>query len=138
MSEDSKESTALEDIVSEYIEVRDQVRAITREYETKVEGLKTRKDKLKAKLLEVCRSIGADSIKTQIGTISRSVKETFRANDWNSMYNFVEENEAYHLLEKRIHQSNMKEFYAENKKLPKGMDVFREYTIRVTAKRKGN
>jgi capsule polysaccharide export protein KpsE/RkpR len=138
MSEDSKESTALEDIVSEYIEVRDQVRDITREYETKVEGLKTRKDKLKAKLLEVCRSIGADSIKTQIGTISRSVKETFRANDWNSMYNFVEENEAYHLLEKRIHQSNMKEFYAENKKLPEGMDVFREYAIRVTAKRKGN
>ena len=137
MSEDSKESTALEDIVTEYIEVRDKVRDITREYETKVEGLKTRKDELKAKLLEVCRSIGADSIKTQIGTISRSVKETFRANDWNSMYNFVEENEAYHLLEKRIHQSNMKEFYAENKKLPQGMDVFREYTIRVTAKKKG-
>ena len=138
MSEDSKESTALEDIVTEYIEVRDKVRDITVEYETKVEGLKTRKDELKAKLLEVCRSIGADSSKTQIGTISRSVKETFRANDWNSMYNFVEENEAYHLLEKRIHQSNMKEFYAENKKLTKGMDVFREYTIRVTAKRKGN
>ena len=61
MSEGSKESTALEDIVSEYIEVRDKVRDITREYETKVEGLKTRKDELKAKLLEVCRSIGADS-----------------------------------------------------------------------------
>ena len=69
MSEGSKESTALEDIVSEYIEVRDKVRDITREYETKVESLKTRKDELKAKLLEVCRSIGADSIKTQIGTV---------------------------------------------------------------------
>ena len=31
MSEGSKESTALEDIVSEYIEVRDKVRDITRE-----------------------------------------------------------------------------------------------------------
>ena len=54
------------------------------------------------------------------------------------MYDFIEETGAFALLEKRIHQTHMKEFLSENPDLfPKGMNVENEYTV-VVRRSKGN
>jgi hypothetical protein len=46
------------------------------------------------------------------------------------MYDFIEETGAYGLLEKRLHQTNMKEFLLENPDLlPKGLNVENQYTV---------
>jgi hypothetical protein len=46
------------------------------------------------------------------------------------MYTFIEETSAFGLLEKRIHQTHMKEFLGENPDLyPKGMNVENTYTV---------
>ena len=43
---------------------------------------------------------------------------------------FIEETGAFGLLEKRLHQTNMKDFLAENPDLyPKGLNVESEYTV---------
>jgi hypothetical protein len=48
------------------------------------------------------------------------------------MYKFMLEHEAPELLEKRLHQSNMKQFLEENPEvLPSGLNVDSEYTITV-------
>ena len=53
------------------------------------------------------------------------------------MYNFVKDNDAYGLLERRIHQSNMKQFVDENPdKFPPGMLVDSKYKIVVRRGRK--
>jgi hypothetical protein len=48
------------------------------------------------------------------------------------MYKFIAENDAYHLLEKRIHNTNMKEFLEENPDaLPIGLQSDRKYAVSV-------
>jgi hypothetical protein len=46
------------------------------------------------------------------------------------MYTFIKEHDAFGLLEKRLHQTNMKDFLNENPDaLPMGLNVESEYTI---------
>jgi hypothetical protein len=48
------------------------------------------------------------------------------------MYSFIEEHSAFGLLEKRLHQTNMKDFLFENPDvLPMGLNVDSEYTVSV-------
>ena len=85
---------------------------------------------IEQEMLDVCKSVGADSIKTNAGTVIRSIKSRYWTSDWESMYKFIEQNFAFGLLEKRIHQSNMKQFLEENPDLlPAGLNVEREYTV---------
>ena len=78
----------------------------------------------------MCKAVDANSIKTNAGTIIRSVKSRYWTNDWDSMYRFIKEHDAFALLEKRLHQSHMKQFLDENPDAhPAGLNVEREFTV---------
>ena len=128
----------LEQITAAYIRMRDTRTQLKQEYEAQdakiAEDMKT----IEQEMLDVCKSVGADSIKTNAGTVIRSIKSRYWTSDWESMYKFIEQNFAFGLLEKRIHQSNMKQFLEENPDLlPAGLNVEREYTV-VVRRSKGN
>lgn len=75
---------------------------------------------------------GAKTIRTDDGTIMLGTKTRYTANDWDEFKKFVLEHEAVELLERRIAQSNMKQFLEENPALvPPGLDASTEYTITV-------
>ena len=61
----------------------------------------------------------------------RKLNERFYCNDWDNFRNFVLDNEAVELLERRIHQGNFKEFMSEHQQdgLPPGVNVMREFGI---------
>ncbi len=83
-------------------------------------------------MLELCSEQNVDSLKTQEGTISRRVLSNYWTSDWESFYKFINEHEALHLLEKRIHNSNMKEFLVDNPDvLPQGLQANTKYVISV-------
>jgi hypothetical protein len=86
---------------------------------------------LEQSMLTVCNDTNASSIRTESGTVIRSLKERFTTNDWDNFKKFILENQAVDLLERRIHQGNFKEFIAEHKDegLPPGVNVMREFTI---------
>ena len=89
-------------------------------------------------LLELCKNMNADSIRTPHGTIIRSIKSRYWTNDWDSMYELIKEHGAFGLLEKRLHQTHMKEFLSENPDLvPIGLNVENSYTV-VVRRSKGN
>ncbi len=113
-----------------YIKIRDKRAEIKELYEQQDEELKAQQDLLAEKMLEVCRDNNADSIKTPAGTIIRKVDTRYWTTDWDSMYQFIEEHDAYPLLEKRIHQTNLKQFLEENPELlPAGLQADRKYTV---------
>jgi hypothetical protein len=73
-----------------------------------------------------------DSIRTAAGTVTRTTLTRYWTNDWGSMYEFIRENEAMHLLEQRIHNGNMKQFLSENPDdLPVGLQADSKYVVRV-------
>jgi hypothetical protein len=122
-----------EQLVEAFIAIRDQRERLLREFEAADKALKDESTQIEAALLDICNSVNADSIKTGHGTVMRKLNERFFCQDWDNFYKFVLDNEAPHLLERRIHQSNFREFLNghEDDGLPPGINVMREFGVTV-------
>ena len=111
-----------------YIKMRERIR----ELEDKVKTIKEQQAMVADKMLELCNEQDANSLTTTNGTISRRLNSSYWTSDWDSFYNFVKDNDAYHLLEKRIHNGNMKEFLTDNPDaVHMGLQARNQYIISV-------
>lgn len=123
-------SLPLDKLAAIYIKIRDAKDKLTADYKQHYADLEEQMSVLEVEMLETCKTMNADSIRTKAGTIIRSIKSRYWTNDWDSMYRFIKDNDAYGLLEKRLHQTHMKEFLSENPDLlPMGLNVESEYTV---------
>lgn len=128
----STENPTVDELVSVFIKIRDARDAARREHEAKEADFNEQLDMINARLLEICKDTGADSIKTAHGTAIRGVKSRYWTSDWDSFYKFMIEHNVPELLERRIQQTNIKQFLEENPELlPAGLNVDREYAITV-------
>ena len=119
-------------LVSTYIKIRDAKDTLVREHEQALKSLTEQMEIIEQELLELCKSTGQDGGRTPYGTFTRTVKERYWTNDWDSMYRFIKEHDAPELLERRIAQGNFKEFLKDNPdKLPEGLNVDSRYSITV-------
>jgi hypothetical protein len=113
-----------------YIKIRDKRVELKEKFEAEDAVLKEQQDLLAQEMLEVCYENNADSIKTPAGTIIRKVDTRYWTTDWDSMYQFIQEHDAYPLLERRLHQTNLKQFLDENPNLlPAGLQADSKYTV---------
>ena len=121
----------LEELVKIYLTIRTEREKLKASWEVKDGELEQEMKLLEQSMLTVCNDTNASSIRTESGTVIRSLKERFTTNDWDNFKKFVLDHEAIDLLERRIHQGNFKEFMAEHKDegLPPGVNVMREFTI---------
>jgi hypothetical protein len=115
-----------------YLKMRDKRQEMVREFEEQDNDLKAQMEIIEQKMLDICKETGADSIKTPHGTIIRSVKTRYWTSDWESMHDFVLEHKAFDLLERRVHQTNMKQWLEENPDLlPMGLNSEARYSTTV-------
>lgn len=119
--------------VEAYLAIRSERERILGEYEAADTQLKADMAILEKGLLDICNTVGANSINTKYGTVIRSIKERATCGDWDNFKKFVLENQQIDLLEKRIHQTNFKTFMDEHAQdgLPPGVSVMREFAITV-------
>jgi hypothetical protein len=134
MSEEVEDSDVqspdMDKLTRAYLAIRDAKEVLTDKYKQQIAELDEQMQVIEQELLDHCKNMNASSVRTPHGTVIRSVKSRYWTNDWDSMYGFIEETGAFGLLEKRIHQTHMKEFLSENPDLfPKGMNVENEYTV---------
>lgn len=109
------------------------IRAKRLELEKEVQALKDQQDVVAKEILELCKEQGATTIRTEHGTISRRINKNFWTSDWHSFYQFVKENDAFSLLQQRIHNGNMEQFLEENPDMhPPGLNADQNQTIVIT------
>ena len=117
-------------LVGVYIKIRDAREQLKREFDAKDADLVGQMDVIEQTLLDMCKTIDADSIKTKHGLAMRSVKSRYTTNNWEKFYEFMLDHKVPELLEKRIHQTNTKAFLEENPDLlPPGLNVDNAYSI---------
>ena len=132
---DEPKTIPTDKLVKAYVKIRDARKDLSDEYEKQDNELKESLEIIEAQLLEACKTMGADSIRTPYGTLSRTVKKRYWTNDWHSFYAFLKEHEALELLEKRVSQTNMSTFLEENPDLhPPGLNVDSRYSVVVRRK----
>jgi hypothetical protein len=121
----------LNELVKIYLTIRTEREKLKSDWEVKDGELEQEMKLLEQSMLTVCNDTNASSIRTESGTVIRSLKERFTTNDWDNFKKFVLDHEAIDLLERRIHQGNFKEFMAEHQGegLPPGVNVMKEFTI---------
>ena len=130
MNEDTVTPVDLDKLTKIYIKIRDKRAENTRMFNAEDNDLKEQMDVLEVQMLDVCKDMSANSIRTSHGTIIRSVKTKYWTNDWDSLYEVVKEHDAFGILFKAINQTNMKQFLEDNPDvLPKGLNVESEYNV---------
>ena len=124
------DSVSIEEMVEAYRNVRETIAKRKEVFEAQMEKLEKSLEVISSAILEFCNEHNLDSVKTPVGTVSRRVQSRYWTNDWDSMYSFVREHDAFGLLERRIHQTNMKQFIEENPNLlPMGLNTDSRYSI---------
>jgi hypothetical protein len=122
----------LDKLAKIYRKMRDRVSELTREYDTEVELIKAQQAEIAAAMKEQMQALGVTSVRTDQGTVVLSVKTRYSTSDWDSFKSFVMEHDALDLFEKRIAQTNMKQFLDENPGVvPPGLNSNAEYDISV-------
>lgn len=127
----------IEKLTRVYIKMRDKKEELSRELEEKIGELESDMKRVKTAILEHMKELNAESLRTTSGTVYRTVRTTYSTNDWESMNKFILEHGVPELLEKRLHQTNMKAYLEEHPdELPPGLNANMEYSV--TIKRSKN
>ena len=127
----SEEKLHIDKLIKIYIKMRDARKAI----EAQSNAIEEQMGVVEAQLLDICKDTNVSSLKTPYGRIVRSIKTFYTTADWPSMHQFIKEHDALDLVERRIHQSNMKTFLEENANLlPPGLNADRKYDVIVYRK----
>lgn len=124
--------TNAEALVARYRELRDQKAEYTKDYKAKVASVEEELDQVSAQLLDICNAHSIESLRTDAGTAMRRTITKYWTSDWERMYQFIREHDAFHLLEQRVHSKHMEDFLDENPDLmPIGLNIDRKFVISV-------
>jgi hypothetical protein len=135
---ESQAEVPLEKLTRIYIKMREKKAEVAHELEEKISKIDQDMRTVKTAILTHMKEIGAESLRTEAGTVYRTVRTTYATSDWESMHKFILEHGVPELLEKRIQQTNMKAFLEENPEmLPPGLNANSEYSVTIKRSKNG-
>jgi len=119
-------------LVGVYRRVRDAREAASSAWRKQDEEFKVQLDLLEQELLKLMKEQNTDGLRTENGTVSKTIKEKFWSTDWASFGKWVLHHgaDALDLYEHRIAQRNMAEFISKNPTdIPPGLQIDRRYAV---------
>mgnify|MGYP000391913754 CR=1 FL=1 len=121
------------DLVTTYLAIRREREKLAKKYEQEDSVFKDQLNRLEEAMLTTCNDIGAETLRTENGTIVKTLKENYVCGDWDKFKKYVLENQALEILQQRISQTNFKEFISTRGEagLPPGISTMREFKITV-------
>lgn len=122
------DTPSAEKLAKVYVKIRDKRRELAKQDEQ----LKEQLEAISQELLEICKAQGAQTIRTEFGTVSRRTTKNYWTSDWDSFYQFIKNNDAFSLMQQRINSTNMAQFLEENPDLlPPGLNAEVTQTITI-------
>jgi hypothetical protein len=104
------------------MKLRGQKDAIEAETKERVSSIKAKMDKLEAWIKEQADVQGVTSFKTKHGTAFLTTTDFANVADWDAILQFVRENEAFDLFEKRISKVAVRGYIEQTKTVPPGVN----------------
>lgn len=118
----------LEKLMQADINMREKIAAL----ESEIKEVEKQRETVQQALHEACRALNVSSLKTKVGTLSRTVRTSYVTNNWPALYAFIKEHDVPEFLHKRLSSGNIKEFLEANPdKCPPGLTPMNEYTISI-------
>lgn len=109
------------DVIRTYAKLRDQKAAVEGEVKDRVAQIKAKMDKLEAYLKEQMDAQGLTSFKSDHGTAFLTTTDFANVANWDEVLQFIKDNEAYDMLEKRVSKTAVRGYMDKNKRVPPGI-----------------
>lgn len=117
---DNNESVSIDTLCKIYMKMRTKISELNSE----IAKIEEQKEQVSIAMRDKMKELGGQSLRTDYGTVVLLKKTRYYTQDWDSFKQFVLENQAVDLLERRIAQANMTQFLEANPGLvPPGLNA---------------
>ena len=121
----------IEELVSQYIRLRDRIKEAEDAHKAKLKDAKDHLEKLNNSLLERLNEVGGESVKTAVGTVYRTTRRTASIADGDAFRQFVISNEAFDLVDWKANANAVDDFIKNETAPPPGVNFSMTFTVGV-------
>jgi uncharacterized protein YydD (DUF2326 family) len=112
----------VDDVIAAYMRLRDKKESMEAAVKEQTKELKEKMEKLEAWIKEQADVQGVTSFKTKHGTAFLTTTDYANVADWDAVLNYIRENDAYDMLEKRVSKVAVRGYIDANKSVPAGVN----------------
>jgi len=112
----------VDEVINTYLKLRKKKEAIEAETKDKVKGIKDNMAKLEGWIKEQADTQGVKSFKTDHGTDFLTTTDFAQVADWDSVLEYIKNNDAFDMLEKRVSKTAVRGYIEKNKTVPSGVN----------------
>jgi hypothetical protein len=128
----------MDDQAQQYLKLRQKRELLKERFTAEDSQLEKAMAEIEAQLLDSLNETNSTSMSTNSAVIMRSVRRRYMPTNWDAVYKLIEKHKAFSLLEKRVHNGNMKDFLDEHPdEYPAGLNVDSRYAVTVRRKNQG-
>jgi hypothetical protein len=131
MTDPTKETPAVDEIVARYIALRDKKAEIKAKYDAEVEAIDAAMSRVENYLLKLMTELGVESIRTSAGTPYVSRRTSATVADWEVFLDWVRSNGEWSMLERRANKTVVQSWREEHNDLPPGLNWREERVVNV-------
>jgi hypothetical protein len=121
----------IEKLVDGYVKARDKKAELKAAYAKKCSVLDDWMTRAEALILQELSEQNIESVRTAAGTAYKSVQTSATVADWDAIWGFIQENEAWTMLEKRVNKTAVQEYRAVHNDIPPGVNWREEVTLNI-------
>ena len=128
----------MDELSVQYIKLRQQREVLAQQFKDADAVIEKDMADIETQLLDTLNASNSNSMSTNSAVVIRTVRKRYMPSNWNAVYELIKKHDAYSLLEKRVHNGNMKDFLEEHPdEYPAGMNVDSRYAVTVRRKNQG-
>lgn len=118
-------------VVDHYLRVRRKKQALKNKYEDDIKPLDEAMKKFEAWLQAKMLADGVKSYSTEAGTAYTSSVEQATVSDMPALLEYIKANDAWHLLEKRVSKTGVREILDADQPLPPGINWYTAQSVNI-------
>jgi len=115
---------SIEDLIDEYIRLRDKKSEIEAEAKRIKEKLDQKMDALENDILKKFKEVGVESARTNAGTAFIKTTRSTSVAEWDSFLPWVQATDNWHMLTRAANKTAVLEFLDESEELPPGINLY--------------
>ena len=128
----------MEELSVQYIKLRQKREVLSQQFKDADAVIEKDMAEIETQLLDTLNASNSNSMSTNSAVVIRTVRKRYNPTNWEAVYELIKKHDAYGLLEKRVHNGNMKDFLEEHPdEYPAGMNVDSKYAVTVRRKNQG-
>ncbi len=120
-----------DDVIAAYLQLRTMKETLVAKHKEELAPVQDKLNKCLAWVQQQMQNQGLQNLKGQSGIAFLQRDSTFKIQDWNEFYAWVQENHAPAFLEQRVCKSAAQEYVEANGTLPPGLSVSTSIEARI-------